>query len=218
MKQPGGIVFALIGICLFLTDIIARAEGNAQPYEPREGDIAFQSLPHNPLVDAIEGVTSSSFSHCGIVHWDGPNWVVIEAIGPVKETPLRAWILQGRASLYCVYRLKPTYNAIIRDFVKIAQSYEGLPYDIHYDLKNEGAFYCSGLIYKAFQKATKEDLGKLQKLGDLNWKPYTGIIKQIESGNLPLEREIITPRGISEAPQLDRVYATGIYGSPFQKR
>ena len=34
-------------------------------YSPREGDVVFQSLPRGDLVDAIEGITNSPFSHCG---------------------------------------------------------------------------------------------------------------------------------------------------------
>src|SRR4051794_30394364 len=69
-------------------------------YEPRAGDFVFQSLPHNPLIDAIEGSSGSPFSHCGIVKPIGDRWVVIEAIGPVKETPLSSWIAQGRDKAY----------------------------------------------------------------------------------------------------------------------
>ena len=36
-------------------------------YQPREGDIIFQSLPKMDLVLAIEGCTESKFSHCGVV-------------------------------------------------------------------------------------------------------------------------------------------------------
>jgi hypothetical protein len=57
-------------------------------YHWQEGNLLFQSLFRVPLVDAIEGSTGSPFSHCGILHRRADGWVVIEAIGPVKETPL----------------------------------------------------------------------------------------------------------------------------------
>ncbi len=67
-------------LCLMLAACgqFARLTGG---YEPREGDVAFQSLPHNPLIDAIEGSTDSPFSHCGILHRGSSGWLVIEAIG-----------------------------------------------------------------------------------------------------------------------------------------
>jgi hypothetical protein len=199
---------ALLTLCFLLVGCT-----HTQPvpvgYEPREGDILFQSLPRNPLIDAIEGATASSFSHCGILHWSGSRWVVIEAIGPVRETPLAAWIAQARNQQFTAFRLKPRYRTKIPAFVQAAQSYRGLPYDIHYDF-DDNAIYCSELIFKAFRRAAKEDLGKIQKLGELQWQPHVEVIKQIEGGNLPLERKMITPRSLSEAQQLERIYSNDV--------
>jgi hypothetical protein len=192
----------LIGAC---GQSIKKSKGAG--YEPQEGDIAFQSLPHNPLIDAIEGASGSPFSHCGILHRAGTDWVVIEAIGPVRESPLREWIAQGREKSYAVYRLKEKYRGKIPDFIEAAQGYKGRPYDIHYDM-DDVAIYCSELIYKAFRKATGEELGKLQTLGELKWQPHAAVIRQIEGGTVPLERKMITPRSMSEAAQLERVYGS----------
>jgi hypothetical protein len=181
--------------------------GNSNvPYELREGDIYFQSLPHNPLIDAIEGSSDSPFSHCGILHQHDDAWVVIQAIGPVRETVLASYIAQGRDQRYAVFRLKEPYRAQIPALIEAAQKYEGRPYDIHYDL-DDAAIYCSELIYKAFHTTTGEEMGRLQKLGDLRWQPHVEIIKQIEGGNVPLERKMITPRSLSEAEQLVKVFS-----------
>jgi hypothetical protein len=176
------------------------------PYEPREGDIVFQSLARNPLIDAIEGSSDSPFSHCGIMHRRGDSWVVIQAIGPVRETVLDSYLAQGREQRYAVFRLKEAYAAKIPAFIEAAKKYEGRPYDIHYDL-DDAAIYCSELIYKAFRTVTGEEMGRLQKLGDLHWQPHVQVIKQIEGGNVPLERQMITPRSLSEAPQLVKVFS-----------
>lgn len=174
-------------------------------YTPQEGDVAFQSLPHNPLIDTIEGSTDSPFSHCGILRRAGVEWKVIEAIGPVKETYLPAWEQQGRDGRFTVYRLKAKYREKIPAFITAAQGYEGLPYDYHYKM-DDAAIYCSELIYKAFRQAAGEELGHLQKLGELKWQPFAPVIKQLEGGTVPLDRLLITPRSVSEAPQLEKVY------------
>lgn len=197
---------ALLVLCLSVSACSSRPGSSG--YQPYEGDIAFQSLPHNPLIDAIEGSSGSPFSHCGILHRAGADWVVIEAIGPVKETPWRAWVAQARDRQYSVFRLKEPYRAKIPAFIEAAQSYEGRPYDIHYDM-DDAAIYCSELIYKAFRRTTGQELGRLQTLGELNWQPYAEVIKQIEGGKVPLDRKMITPRSLSEAPQLEKVYAGG---------
>jgi hypothetical protein len=175
------------------------------PYEPREGDIFFQAFPHNALTDAIEGVTQSPRSHCGILHKHPEGWVIIEAVEPVRETPLADWIRRGREGKFEVFRLKAPYREKIPAMIAAARSYLGRPYDLRYRMDDE-KIYCSELVYKAFRDAGGGELGRLQKLGEMNWKPHEAFIRQLEGGELPLEREMITPRAVSEAPQLEKVH------------
>ena len=176
-------------------------------YEPREGDFLFQSLPHNDLIDAIEGSTGSPFSHCGIVKKSGTAWMVVEAIGPVKETPLALWVLQGRKNAYAAYRLKPPLAEKIPAILAATQKYKGRPYDIHYDL-DDARIYCSELLWKSVRDATGKKLGKIQKLGELDWRPHEKVIRAIENGALPLDRDMITPRAFAEAPELEFISAS----------
>ena len=73
-----------------------------------EGDVLFQSLPRQDLVDAIEVITQSAWSHCGILVRQDGRWYVAEAIGEVRLTPLHLWVLRGRRSVVASYRLKDT--------------------------------------------------------------------------------------------------------------
>ncbi len=191
---------------LAILALVATANwAKAAEYQPQEGDVLFQSTSHNPLTDTIEDATESTYSHCGLAHKAGEGWVVVEAIGPVKETPMPEWIARGRDERVAVFRLKEAYRAKIPAFVKAAQSYEGLPYDIHYEF-DDRAIYCSELIFKAFRTATGEELGKVQTLGDLKIEGHEDFIKSLEGGNIPRERKMITPRSLSEASQLEKVY------------
>lgn len=174
-------------------------------YHWQEGDLLFQSLLRVPLVDAIEGSTGSPFSHCGILHRRADGWVVIEAIGPVKETPLENWLFQARDRTFTAYRLHEPLQPKIPAIIASAKEFLGRPYDIRYDLDDQ-KIYCSELIYKACLQATGEKLGQLVKLGDLNWQPYEMFITTLENGPVPVERVMITPRHLSEASQLTKVY------------
>jgi hypothetical protein len=180
-------------------------------YDPQEGDVIFQSLPHYDLVDAIEGITHSPYSHCGVVLQDEhKNWVVIEALGAVHETPLISWILRGRGGDFTVYRLDSTHLPMVSKFKSTLLTYRGMPYDADYDMKaNPNEVYCSSLVYLAFQKTSGEQMGKLEKLGDLDWKPFAGFIMADQMGHLPLDRVMITPASLSRAPQLHEVYHSG---------
>lgn len=180
----------------------------AVAYEMQDGDVVFQSFPHNALTDAIEGVTESPLSHCGILRRSDAGWMVIEAVEPVRETPLTDWIRRGREGRYLVFRLKAPHREKIPAFLAAARRYLGRPYDIRYRMDDE-KIYCSELVYKAFRDAGGGELGRPQKLGDLNWRPHESFIRQLEGGAVPVDREMITPRGVSEAPQLEKVFEGG---------
>ena len=67
--------------------------------------------------------------------------------------------------------------------------------------------YCSELVYKAFKDATDQGLGRLQKLGELNWKPYKKVIaKYARMDEVPVERIMITPRAVAESEMLEQVH------------
>jgi hypothetical protein len=194
-------------LCVWILSSCTRKDlPSSGGYTPVEGDFLFQSLPHNALIDAIEDSTGSPYSHCGIVKKSGAAWVVVEAIGPVKETPIALWILQGRKGAFAAYRLKPPLAQKIPAILDATQAYKGRPYDIHYDL-DDVRIYCSELLWKSVRDATGRKLGTLQKLGELAWQPHEGVIRQIENGGLPLDRVMITPKAFATAPELTHVFS-----------
>lgn len=179
-------------------------------YAPRDGDVIFQSLPHGPVVWAIEGVTESPYSHCGIVGTRDGQRVVYEAIGSVRITPLKEFLWRGRGGGFAVYRLRDEHRAHIPETLRCCEKYLGRPYDIRYRLDDE-KIYCSELLFKAFRDATSgEQLGDLVKFGDMDWGPYETLIRQIEGGPVPVDREMITPRDLAKARQLEPVFSHNI--------
>ena len=176
-------------------------------YQVEEGDIIFQALPKvNDLVKMIEGVTESPYSHCGVVTRENGNWIVVEAVSPVRKTSLYWWIARGRGwGKFAVYRLKEEHREHIPRFIEELEPFMGRPYDMKYRMDDE-RIYCSELVYKAWKNATGEELGELKKLGEMNWEPYEKTIRKYEGGPPPLERLIITPRHLSEARQLEKVF------------
>ncbi len=170
-------------------------------YEPREGDIIFQSLPHMELVDAIEGATQSPWSHCGIVMKENDRWVVYEAGRQVCITPLSIWVLRGRDFHYSVYRCKDTQIIDTEKLRTELKSYLGRPYDIHY-APEDNEIYCSELVYKAYDRALGIQIGQWQTLESLDWKPFEPFILKLE-GHVPLDREMITPVELTRSPVLE---------------
>ena len=201
---------SLLALAFALSACSGSSKRSATTYQPMEGDILFQSLPNEPgmdLVDAIEGSTGSPYSHCGMVFKDGEEWKVIEAIGPVKETHLDDYVLRGRGQKVWAYRFESEDKRKKIPAVLTAMREDlGKPYDSRYRFDSE-AIYCSELIFRGWKSVTGEDLGKVVKLGDLKWEKYKPVIEAIEGkGNLPIDRDMITPRDLAKAPGLKLVY------------
>ena len=175
-------------------------------YEPREGDVVFQSLPRGDLVDAIEGITNSPFSHCGVVmkNADG-RWVVHEAIGVVRETPLYLWIVRGRGGRIDAWRWREFEGKDPAALRSALGKYSGRHYDYRY-APGDDEIYCSELVHKAYRDAYGVELGAWQNLGDLNWKPFEKFVREMENGALPLGRPMITPVGVTRSPAVVKVY------------
>ena len=136
------------------------------------GDILFQDLDSSPLCDAIEIVTTgynnNNFSHIGIiVELGDPNCInsnyiyednirVLEAIpNKVTTTRLDSFLNRSKDSnempKVIVGRLKKRYQYSILDAVNFLKSKIGVEYD-HYFIKDNNMYYCSELIYEAFEK------------------------------------------------------------------
>lgn len=204
LKRP-----AIAALLLALSSCGIPGKSARATYQPVEGDILFQSLPNPPgldLVDAIEGSTGSPYSHCGMVFQEDGSWQVIEAIGPVKITPLDDYIARGRGKQVWAYRLDETSRKKVPAALTAMKKDLGKHYDPRYRFDDE-AIYCSELIWRGWKAATGKELGTTVTLGSLNWQPYQAVIEAIEGpGNLPLDRKMITPRDLAKAKELRRVF------------
>ena len=164
-------------------------------YGYRDGDVLVQHLK-NPLGELICAVTQSRYSHCGmVVHLNGAPHV-LEAIGPVKHTPLKQWISQGYGGRYLHLRPRNLSPKQICGAIATASRMVGRPYDFQYELDDE-KIYCSELIYKAFLRGAGLEIGRKQKLREMNWAPYVYAIKAVTGGKLPLDRVMVTPESIA---------------------
>lgn len=171
----------------------------------------FQALPLNvDLIVAIEGITESNYSHVGVLLNRGGEWTVIEASRPgVIYTPFEKWKTKGRKGRWAAYRLKTAHQEHIPQFLENLKPHIGKPYDFKYEL-SENKLYCSELVYHAWKNSTGQEMGKLTRMRDLNWKPHKATIEKYNGGPVPLNRQVITPIELSKAGQLQRIYNHGL--------
>jgi len=196
---------------------------NPEPTELdlRDGDILFQTdRSHQAL--AIFLATHSLLTHTGIVEkrGNGDFWV-IEAVGPVKWTPLGEWIKRGYGKRLLVERLRGLAPEQGSEVVKAAQTYYGRPYDPYF-LFDKAKLYCSSLVYFAFQDATGLALGQMQSTGELyldnfavrkilaqRWRSDPLCQDETTFGSCFArikQQKLLTPASLAADSRLDRIY------------
>ncbi len=186
--------------------IESKLRNYTKSVDVQHGDFIFQHLP-GELTAMIADMTKSQYSHCGIIVKKFNGFVVLQAIGPVKETPLNEWINYGIGKKFTIVRLKKEYRSKIPVIISQGYKFTGKPYDIQYQW-NDQKIYCSELIYKAVFNATGLRLAEFVRLGNMAWQPYEATIRQITGGTLPLDREMITPQSLVVSDKVDVVYVS----------
>ena len=141
----------ILGFTLLASSCATKAEESSL----KEGDLLFQDLDCGPMCNAIEAVTEGvngrDFSHCAIVIKEHDSLKVIEAIGSAVQITSLSDFLK-RSNKVLAARLKTSDNELISRAVKYSKSLEGKPYDDVF-LMNNGAYYCSELLYESFMVA-----------------------------------------------------------------
>ena len=204
MKRVVGVLLlvALVG-CLAPKGVYVH---DISQYDFRDGDILLQHIPSR-LCSVIADVTESQYSHCGmVVHKSGRPYV-LEAIGPVRYTPIRAWLGRGVRGRFTQLRPRNLSRVQIAAAIKGAEAFLGRPYDIQYEL-DDRKIYCSELTYKAYLNGCGVEIGKKEPLKSMNWKPNEDFIRHLTGGELPLNRLIVTPESLTRDSDVKLVYST----------
>lgn len=175
--------------------------------ELHEGDIIFQST-NSAQCEAVKMVTKSDYSHCGLIfnRYNKPNdWWVLEAVQPVKWTPLRSFIARGTGGHYTIKRLKSirTNNTIGDSLQRSAEQYLGMNYDALFSWSSDN-IYCSELVWKTYNLTLNQSVGEIQQLKDfdLSHPKVAQIVKERYGDNIPWEEKVISPQSIFESENL----------------
>jgi len=179
-------------------------------YEPHAGDIVFQDLPSSQS-EAIKLATGSKFTHCGIVFDQGGHWMVYEAVGPVRITPLNEWIDQGEEGKYVAKRLTPLGKyltpAVLKRMQAIADEHLGKPYDPFFEWSNE-RMYCSELVWKIYYEGFGLELAPLRRLGsyDLGSPVVKEKLEDRFGKTIPRNEPVVAPSDLLDSDQLFTVF------------
>jgi hypothetical protein len=188
MRQPA--------LLVLVVTIILGCESKPPP-EFMDGDLIFQeSMSRQSMI--LRKATRSNLTHMGMVFLTGNGPHVFEAVGPVRSTPVHAWIERGRGKGYVVRRLKNAEDLLtphnVARLTREARKYLEKPYDLHFRWSDE-RMYCSELVWKAYSRALGVKIGVLQRLGDFDLSDplVIGELEKRYGERIPLNETVISP-------------------------
>lgn len=202
----------LLLICSGFTAPTGDAGGNVRlPGDIKTGDIIFQQSSSRQAT-ALEQATHSRWTHTGIILRRNDEWVVAEASATVRYTPIRDFISKGKGHRFVIKRLKksPFKKGSDAAGVLTAQlsRYLGKPYDIYFRW-DDGAIYCSELVWKAYRPLVTLSEPQRMKDMDLTALQVKRLIEERYPGNgtkFNLNERVVTPVAIFNSSKLFKVY------------
>lgn len=170
----------------------------------KEGDIVFTSSARGQG-EAIIAATGSPYTHCGVVFEKDGTLMVLEAVQPVRITPLREFIAHGEPGLCVAKRLRqPVAPADYRKAKDWAARQVGRDYDIRFGWDDQ-RLYCSELVWKIYQKAGVE-LCAPRRFRDyqLERPAVRRIIEERFGGmeRVPMDEKVVAPSDLAASPLL----------------
>lgn len=186
---------------------IEESRQKADSKEIKNGDLIFQTSLSEQS-QAIQIATNSKYSHCGILFQkdSSKDWYVIEAVQPVKWTPLKDWIDRGKDKHYVIKRLtteSPITDSTLNKVKLYAETFLGKDYDLTFEWSDD-KIYCSELIWKTYKNTIGIEIGTTQKLKDFDLSNFivSDKIRERYGKNIPWEETVISPQAIFESSNL----------------
>lgn len=198
-----------LGFILFVSFTNSPKENVQKGFKFQEGDIILQTS-ESKQCEAVRVATDSKFSHCGIVFYKNNKLYVLEAVQPVKMTPIKSWIQHGKDGKYLVRRLKD--NSVIKQesvknkMLAYGQKQLNKDYDLYFEW-SDNKMYCSELVWKIYKEVGIEisSLRKLKSFKLENPKVKT-ILAQRYGNKIPYNENVIAPSQLAESDKLITVF------------
>ncbi len=199
------LLLALLLSPLFSTGAFSGAPGAAPVV--REGDILFHTSTSSQSA-LIRLLTNSPWTHCGIVLRHKGQLQVLEAVQPVKFTPVAVWTARGAGGRYALKRLKNAdavlTPAVLERMRRMGESMLGRGYDRQFRWSDE-KLYCSELVWKLYRRAAGIELCQPRHFRDFNLsRPALAqeAARRYGENMPPPEEAVVTPADLFAGPLL----------------
>lgn len=144
----------------------------------------------------------------GVVFMEPTGAFVLEAVSPIRKTPLASWVAHGRGQRCAVKRLRDADTRLPPDVIEkmrhVGAEWIGRPYDVRFRWDDQ-SLYCSELAYKLFDLAAGIRVGTLQKAADMNLddpRVQQALQKRFADAKFDPNETVVTPDSIFNDPQL----------------
>jgi uncharacterized protein YycO len=179
-----------------------RTAARQQPrVELHEADVVLQTSG-SARSALIQRASGSPYSHVGLVELAPDGVFVVEAISPVSRTPIEAWAARGKGHVVTVLRPVGLDAAARQQVVETAKGWLGRPYDARYAWDDE-RLYCSELVVKAFARGARLEVGRQQRVKDL--QVTTEELAWARSLDVDPEQRLVTPGSLVSDPHFEVV-------------
>lgn len=186
--------FRVLGLFLLGVMFAGASGGAGASVALHTGDLIFQTSL-SPQSLAIQKATRSPYSHMGVILVHRGRISVLEAAGPVRETPFSVWTARGKGGHYVVKRLLLEPDAAAqRRLIDTARGFLGRPYDSAFEW-SDTRMYCSELAWKLYDRALGIQIGHLRHLRDLrlNDPLVRAKLRERYGRHVPLDEPVISP-------------------------
>ncbi len=192
--------------------VISCGEGKTDTVtdEIKDGDIIFHESISSQGTE-LKLATGSRYTHMGIIRKKEGKYFVLEAVHPIKVTPLPKFIARGKDRHYVIKRLKNSGDlltpAVLRKMEDTGREFIGKKYDTLFQWSDD-RIYCSELVWKIYKRAAGIEIGGLQKYRDFDLshpKVRALLKKRFGHREIPLDETVISPVQMFNSPLLETV-------------
>ncbi len=198
-------------ICLFYTGLVLSFAQTPELPPLKSGDLIFQTS-RSAQSQALQIVTQSKLSHMGVIFLRDDSLYVLEAVQPVKWTPLQSWIARGVEGRFTIKRLKNADSLLtagkINQLLSAGQAYLGKNYDPYFEWSDD-RIYCSELVWKIYNSAFNLQIGTQQKMAEFDFSHPLVKAKMMErfGDNIPIDEWVITPEAMFQSGLLTQIWS-----------
>ena len=198
------------GITLAFTLLTLMPACLAGNYQPMGGDILFQTSPSSQSL-AIQKATHSPYSHVGMVVFQDGKPFVLEAVEPVRMTPLADWVSWGVDGHFTAKRLRDAPTRLtdhaLQTMWQVGKPFLGIHYDATFEWSDQ-RIYCSELVWKIYKRGLGLEIGKIQTLDsfDLSDPVVKAILQKRYGDTIPGQEPVISPAAMFASELLVTVH------------